>query len=555
MKWIASRRFFLIEKAKIKDVILSKQAKHIKKQWGEEWLDLEEVIPTSNIEQGKWKLSEEDKRKVLGIFLMADIDKVYSIFENLPEMFIKVINDSIDIDLFKENVDNWTRLLTDFDISKPTINQIGILTDPIFKKMSVGETMASEIIVRDDAGRPIMGEDNRPKKIAKEIGKVIYSRNLTNINSFVEDYNRCFDNKVDASIFTSGDISRLVSNSKHDFGGDNYNVDIDIYGRDLYLSIKHNPKDILNMSISRFYSSCQSLYTGGWRERVLSNVFDPNSIPAYFIFESNIYDSDGDLISEQLPLSRIILRNLETFNIELGQMSSVKIFFDRSYPDRMQDIITSMIEKYTSNKNNNDLSIRYIFAPDIPTDLSLSEPYMDKLEITRGKYIGVNSTNLYIKSGYDWSRTIISPNANIKTIVIETVSIPENLFKMVLNPDFLKFKSIKINTLEPFKKIKTKSLIFERCKILDNALVNTNDIENLEFIACEIDDIKLSNFGKINELKLLYTIDSDKLISVLEGISFKKLVLSSDIISKENNNYINALKKKGIKVEIHGPKI
>ena len=113
--------------------------------------------------------------------------------------------------------------------------------------------MSEEIILRDESGRPVMDENNRPKKIGKKPGEVIYSRNLTNINTFVEDFNRCFkDSAVDADIFKAGQIQQLVSASKEDFGGDGYNVDIDVYGRDMYLYISHKAKDILNMSISRF---------------------------------------------------------------------------------------------------------------------------------------------------------------------------------------------------------------------------------------------------------------------------------------------------------------
>jgi len=40
MKWIKTRNYFLKE-AKIKDVILPKQAAQVKSQWGEKWLDAE----------------------------------------------------------------------------------------------------------------------------------------------------------------------------------------------------------------------------------------------------------------------------------------------------------------------------------------------------------------------------------------------------------------------------------------------------------------------------------------------------------------------------------
>ncbi len=270
MKWIKSRNKFVNE-AKLRDVISQKQKDVISKvsSWGERFLDYEEIDPTDKIKQGKWKLSEEDKREVLGKFFTADLDVVYRVFENLPEKFVLALNESVDLNLLKSD-DKWEKILNNFDIKKPSINQISVLTDPIFRKISVTETMASEVILRDENGRPILGEDNRPQKVQKEPGKIVYSKNLVNINSFLDDFNRCFpDSKVEPSDLQSGDIARLVSKSREDFSGERYQVEVDIYGRDMYLSIQHKATDILNMSISRFYSSCQNLYSGGYREKVL----------------------------------------------------------------------------------------------------------------------------------------------------------------------------------------------------------------------------------------------------------------------------------------------
>ena len=58
--------------------------------------------------------------------------------------------------------------------------------------------------------------------------------------------------------------------------------------------------DILNMSVSRFYSSCQNLYSGGYRDQVIGNVFDPNSIPAFLLFDSSIHNRKGEHISDTL---------------------------------------------------------------------------------------------------------------------------------------------------------------------------------------------------------------------------------------------------------------
>lgn len=552
MKWIKSRRKFILDEAKIKDVILPPQKVKLIDRWGEKWLDLEQIDASDKIVQGKWKLTEEEKRKALGIFLTANIDNVYRIFENLPDKFIEAVNESIDLDLLKSN-DKWAKILNNFNFKQPSINQISVMTDPIFRKISVGETQASEVILRDETGRPIMAENGRPQKVAKEPGKIIYSKNLVNINSFVEDFNRCFpENSVDSTVFQSGDISRLVSKSREDFSGEDYIVEVDIYNRDLFLSIQHNAKDILNMSISRFYSSCQNLYTGGYGRQVLANVFDPNSCPAFLIFDTPIYNNRNELISEQLPLTRMMVRNIENLR---GDES--KIFFDRAYPDRMWDYMSELVEKYTNMKPDENPG-RYLFTPDIPMGWEIQDaPYMDRLGLDRGKYIGVNARSIILSNNFDWSRSKISPKAKIEEIVIETTNLPANFFDIPLTPEWVKIRYIKINSLQNFSKIETKSLAFDKCKLSGKTLVeykkSSPSFEKLQIISCLVSDLKLSELGEMEEIHLVYSIDSSELVETLQGVNCKKLVLSGDLLSeRENKEFINSLKKQGVKVEITG---
>lgn len=557
MKWIKSRDKFLTE-AKIKDVILPTQSKEIINTWGEEYLNYEEIEATENIKQGKWKLSEEDKRKVLGVFLTADINAVYKIFESLPDKFTEALNGSVDLSLLKSDP-KWEKILANFDIKKPTINQIGVMTDAIFKKISVSETLADEIILKNEQGRPILGEDKKPQKVKKEKGALVYSKNLTNINSFVDDFNRCFpDSVVNASLFTSGDISRLVSKSREDFSGDGYLVEVDLYGRDMFLSINHKAKDILNMSISRFYTSCQHLYTGGYRSQLLGNVFDPNSIPAFIIFDTPIYNKNQELISEQLPLTRMMIRNIETFSNTKSKTPT--IFFDRAYPDRMQEVFSDIVEKYSGNVENFDNRTSYLFTPDLPLDAkALTNPYMDRLGLETGKYIGVNADKIYLSASYDWSRVKISPKANLKEIIIETPNVPKNFFEIPMKPNWIKFKFLNILSFTPFKKIKSESYAFDKCKmngrVLKSIRKNNPDLKKLQLTACDVEGLNLKEAGKLEELQLLYTIDPDQLVKVLEGIEVENLVLSSDLLTPENKKYISSLKSKGVKVKIIGPKI
>jgi len=523
MKWIKNRNKFISEEAKLRDVILPAQKDVVSRTWGEKFLDYEEIEATDNIKQGKWKLSEEDKIEVLGQFFQADLNSIYKSFNSLPDKFQEVFNKSIDISLIREDKDKFEKILNNFDIKKPSINQIGVLTDPVFRKISVSETLASEVIVRDENGRPIMGEDGRPQKVGKEPGEVIYSKNLTNINGFVDDFNRCFpDSKIDSSLFSSGSINQLISSSKEDFGGDRYSVEVDLYSRDMFLSIKHNA-----------------------------------SVPAFIIFDTPIYNNKEQLIAEQLPLCRMMIRNVESF--DENKSSESQIFFDRAYPDRMQKIFSKIITKYSGNIENYSEG-SYLFTPDVSLDDTLREPYMDRLGVQRGYYIGVNAKKVNFNYSHDWSRTKISPKAKIEEIIIETPNLPENFFEIPITPNWMKFKFIKINNLEPFKRIITESIAFEKCKINSQAiddLMKFNDVlKKIQFTACEIKDIDLSKFKHLKEIQFIYSLDTDQLQQTLKGANFDKLVISSDLLSdNENKEFIKELKKQKKIVEIIGPVI
>jgi len=555
MKWIKDRNKFLNE-AKLRDVIFQRQAKEVSRIWGEKFLDYEEVTATDKITQGKWKLSEEDKNKVLGRFFDADMQVVADIFSNLPDKFADVLADSINIELIKD--EKFKVIAKDLNIKNPSIDQIVIIFDAIFRKISVSETMATEVIQKDENGRPVKDEAGNMIKTTKEKGALVFTNNLTNINSFVDDFNRCFpEDKVGVN-FEERNIQRLRSAASLDENRD-YKVDFKIFDKDVYLSITHNPKDILNMSISKFYASCQHLYNGGYREQVLGNVFDPNSIPAFLTFETPIY-WDNEKISDQLPLSRMVIRNIETFDAQ----SEAKIFFDRAYPDRMKDVFGDIVERYSGMKETVEdrSSVTYIFTPDIDTEDKVRDPYMDRLRIERKPYIGVNTKTLYLNRMHDWSNVKIAPDAKIKELIIETTDIPEDLTKISLNPDWVKFKYLTINTLSNFDKIKTDSIAFDKCKLDTSVLDEMNkvnpNIKKLQIVSCDLTgSLGFSQFENLEELHIVYTLDTiEELKDLTENLKIKKLVLSGDLIKdKESKIQVNQLRQRGIKIEIVGPVI
>lgn len=564
MKWIKSRSRFINE-AKIGDVINAEQASRVKEKWGAKFLDYEEVEPTDKIKQGRWKLSEEDKNEVLSAFFSSgrtkvDIAEVQKSFSSIPDKFVEIMNLSLgniaSINANNKGLERAKEVLQEFDIKNPSIDEMVAIFEPVFRKLS-NETSKNEMMQKDEDGRPVMGEDGRPIKVAKEIGDPVFEKNFINLFSFAQNYNTYYpENQVDVTIFDNTSLANITNLAKEDINSD-YKTSFKIFGRDIYLSISHNPKDILNMSISKFYTSCQHLYSGMYSTQVLSNVFDPNSIPAFLVFDTPIYNGDK-MISEQLPLSRMIIRNIEGFD----NKAETEIFFDRAYPDRMKeglygDVFGEIVTKYTGMKQTENVSRRtYTYTPDIAAqDIEdVATPYMDRMELKKEKYIGVNTKKLYLNSTYDWSKVKVAPNAKIKELIIENPDLPSNLLEIDLDLEWIKFKFINIADLSGFNNLKSDSIAFDKCKITNDSVrefCTGKQIKRLQLTSCDIDDLDLSGLS-IDELQLLYTIDNS-IESALGDAKFNKLVVSGDLMSnKENKDFLEALKRKGIEVKTTG---
>lgn len=548
MKWIKNRQEWLNE-AKIRDLILKSQAKEVASTWGEKYLDYEEIEPTSKINQGKWKIEEEDRLDILSAFFDCDMKFITNLFQTLPDKFNTILYESINFDLLTKDAQ---QVMTELNIQSPTIDQIVFIFSAVFRKLDINQTRSSEMIKKDENGVPVKDQRGVMIRVQKNAGDPLFSNNLVNINSFVDDYNRCYpDEKVEVD-FRNRELNSLINLASDDQNRD-YKFEFNIFGKELYLEIDHNPKDILNMSISKFYASCQHLYSGGIRHKLLGNVFDPNSIPAFLVFDSPIIYGD-DKLSDKLPLSRMIIRNIEDFD----ESATPKIFFDRAYPDRMKDIFESIVEKYSKNKQNTSDRETYVFSPDIDFDDTLSEPYMDRLNVKRQKLIGINTKKLYLSHAHDWSKVKLLPGVKIQELVIETTDIPENLLKINLSLEWVKFKNLKIKTLNGFENIKTDSISFDKCNfdstLFDSmSLVNPN-IKKLQLISCDIDSLKISSLAKLEELHLIFTIDSlEEVHEMLLKSNLKKLVISGDLA--RSKNLISQLKTSGVKIETVGPVI
>ena len=152
---------------------------------------------------------------------------------------------------------------------------------------------------------------------------------------------------------------------------------------------------------------------------------------------------------------------------------------------------------------------------------------------------------------------IKADESQIKELIIETTDLPENIFDVDLNLDWIKFRFINIKSLSNFK-IKSDSWAFEKCKINSKTLSDISELnpnlKKLRILACDVsNDINLSVFKELEEFQLVYSLDEQKVENILKDSNIKKLILSGDVISDpENKKFINTLKQKGVKVEIEG---
>ena len=108
--------------------------------------------------------------------------------------------------------------------------------------------------------------------------------------------------------------------------------------------------------------------------------------------------------------------------------------------------------------------------------------------------------------------------------------------------------------------IKTDAIAFDKCKFNNSVLEDISkvnkDIKKLQIVSCDANDLNISVFDKLEELHLIYTLDSlDELKTTLENVNVKKLVLSGDLLSnRESKDFVNSLKNR-MKIEIVGPVI
>jgi hypothetical protein len=309
--------------------------------------------------------------------------------DNIPNCKIEVKNENITKKSVREIIDYFRKnILKQF---KETLLFELVSNNSLFKHMLFIVTESDFTSIKD---LKILYSNNFILLQAKDNNKYNpkFSNNKSNLYNFIKSFNKAFpQDSIDYD--TTKD---KVLNGLRDVIM-NYENNIEkIESSKLYLYITDKPSDKLNMSVSKFYNSCQNLYNGSFNHKLLANVFDENSKLALLIFDTPYTDTKGNKIP-YTSIARCIIR-----------YSDDKIMFDKVYPSDMEDVMYKIIEEYTDLKNNSEESDKYKYKH-IDSDLPL--PYMDKFNLVN---IGKSLESKKIKA--------ISEFLNVDTNEINMIS-------------------------------------------------------------------------------------------------------------------------------------
>ncbi len=555
MKWIKTRKAFL---EAVGDRLSEPQKKLVAGRWGAKYLEMEEVTPTDRINQGTWKLEGEHKQAILDEFFGADMLRVEATFRDIPAEMRSFMMAALQAGkeewytaLPSSQHEKVEKILGDLDINNIGLDDIYPLTLNVYARVNVKETISDKRMVMGEDGAPVKDEEGKIITEPKEVGELSFYKGTTDLKSTAEAYNKCakalgwpeYDRDMN-----NEEVQRMCNTLATNIK-DAFDADVKVFGKDMYLSILHDPQDILNISVSSFYSSCQNLYRGSQVKSLLANVFDPNSIPAIFYLDTPVYDSEGEKIADKLPIGRFFIRSLTGLDKPM-------IFFDRIYPARLDTptIGTSDSPFYAATRdlsgNKEDENyitkngdIDYTYSPDLPPEDTLSQPYQDALYLKHKPMIGKNTKYLSITRKTNWSDVTIDPSNNIKEVVIESPDLPKNMFDLNFDLDWLKIRGLGISEMPPIGKFSPKRLAFENCEFEWKALAKElkklkEPLKGLSIRTCDAKGMKLAGL-QIQDLDISWSSD-DKLAKLLKGCKIGKLTISGDMLQdKDNKRFVD----------------
>lgn len=318
----------------------------------------QDILPT-----GKWKLSEDDKIQVINTILNIDIkeyQKVLDVFskdKRFIALLLKTIKESTEMNFKRsiKRIGNPLELLS-FVLSNRNL-QFNGLDVAAFKGTKTPQRDESGEIIRDENGKPLLVDVK---------GQLRFSDKPVDFAKFIEQYNAIFGKNYP----TDWASSKTLENVKQASIRGGCTLDISYFNvNDLYLTILDQPSDILNMSLSKFFTSCQNIidikFSEKLRRQAIGNVFDDRLKVAYLVInEEAVY---GDIRVPYTAMSRALLRMLD----------DGKVFVDRTYPgdsEGLRKVMTDIVQKYSGANTTTENPDRYDY-----TGIKGVDPYFDKL--------------------------------------------------------------------------------------------------------------------------------------------------------------------------------
>lgn len=547
MKYIHNRNKFF---EAIKDELNPYQLSRAKEVWGNDLLDLERAEPTDEIERDKWLLDDEDSKKIVNEMFTTDVDFLISIFDN--DTFSEYLN-FLKLAIDKDKAGWYYNNIMDFDVKKINFTDIVTLFGRFYRTPNVKETQGDSIILRDDDGKPILGDDGKIQKIVKteeQKNEIIWNNNQ-HINAFalMHYYNELYMNEkhINENLYISTNLTNLQSLRQDGLKGDFQLYPIN----NMYLYITEKSTDIMNISVSKFYTSCQELYNGGghgttYMDQLIYNLFDPNSIPAFIIYDEPYFNENKEKIVDYMPLCRRMIRNI--VNPE-DEDESLGLFFDNTYPERMNSILQYIIEEYTTNEHKPELKrIGYKINLDLPQNMRTKAPYLDSIRqgnISRIR--GLNTKILTLDRYTSISSMKFAKSNNITTIEFESSNFDEEDIEELVSKlpkiNTIRFKSIQLVDI-PITNNKFK-YFFDKCILDDELFTKLDGISDLIIKSSKFEQKELYKIS-IKNLTLLYVpVNLDKeFLDKLDSFNY------SEDIYFSNKEVIDSLtiKKKLIKV-------
>ncbi len=299
------------------------------------FLDMEVPPKNDKIVEGKWQLTEEEKMQAINNYYGLKFNESKALMAKFKpsEQFLNTLRLAfINAEEYQLNIQNPSLLDLTYLYGKNNFKTIG------------GETKEATKVLKDEEGKPVLGEDGKITRVEKPIGELVWTNNKGNINDFINTYNIAYPEENIYNPFAHAPFSSIPSMTG--------TFNIDLFAKNhMYLYISGRPMDIMNQSMTGFFNSCQTIYREDFRP-ILANAMDKNTKIAYLMFDVPWVD----VKKKEYPFT--------AFSRMFVRVAGGQIFFDNVYPDRVRTFLHKIIENRTGMKNEYKGNTYHYTTPD-----------------------------------------------------------------------------------------------------------------------------------------------------------------------------------------------